>query len=381
MKIHEYQAKELFANYGIPVPPQTLAMTPDEVYEAAGTYGGTVAVKAQVHVGGRGKAGGIKVVKNADEARAAGERILGMDIKGITVKKVIVVESDAEIVKEAYLGIILDRSAKGISFICSAEGGVDIEEVAATTPEKILTFHTLSADEFPEAEARKVAGKLFEDETTAEPVLNVMRGLFKVFVEKDCSLAEINPLVLNDRGEVVALDGKINFDENALFRQPDVEALRDMDEEDPNEIEAKEKGLSFIQLDGDIGCMVNGAGLAMATMDMIKFFGGEPANFLDVGGSSSPAKVIHAFKLLMGNPNVKAILVNIFGGITRCDDIAEGILESYKQIEINLPIVIRLSGTNAEEGMAMLKDTPLITAETFEAAVKKAIELSKGGAA
>ena len=381
MKIHEYQAKELFGNYGIPVPPQTLATTPDEVHEAARKYGGTVAVKAQVHVGGRGKAGGIKVVPNADEARAAGERILGMDIKGITVKKVIVVESDAEIVKEAYLGVILDRSVKGISFICSAEGGVDIEEVAATAPEKILTFHTCSADEFPEDEARKVAGQLFDDEATAEPVLNVMRGLFKLFVEKDCSLAEINPLVLNDRGEVVALDGKINFDENALYRQPDVEALRDMDEEDPNEIEAKEKGLSFIQLDGDIGCMVNGAGLAMATMDMIKVFGGEPANFLDVGGSSSPAKVIHAFKLLMGNPNVKAILVNIFGGITRCDDIAEGILESYKQIEINLPIVIRLSGTNAEEGMAMLKDTPLITAETFEAAVKKAIALSKGGAA
>lgn len=378
MKIHEYQAKELFGHYGIPVPPQKLATTPDEVYEAARAFGGTVAVKAQVHVGGRGKAGGIKVVKNADEARAAGERILGMDIKGITVKKVIVVESDAEIVKEAYLGVILDRTVKGLSFICSAAGGVDIEEVAATTPEKIITFHTSSADEFPEDEARKVAGTLFEDEATKEQVLKVMRGLFKLFVEKDCSLAEINPLVLNDRGDVVALDGKINFDDNALFRQPDVEALRDMDEEDVNEIEATEKGLSFIQLDGDIGCMVNGAGLAMATMDMIKIFGGEPANFLDVGGSSSPEKVVHAFRLLLGNPNVNAILVNIFGGITRCDDIAQGILESYKQIEITRPVVIRLSGTNAEEGMKLLEGTPLITAGSFEAAVKKAIALAKG---
>ncbi len=380
MKIHEYQAKELFADYGIPVPPQQLAVTPDAVYEAARKFGGTVAVKAQVHVGGRGKAGGIKVVPNADEARAAGERILGMDIKGIPVKKVIVVESAAEIVKEAYLGVILDRGVKGISFICSAEGGVDIEEVAAKTPEKILTFHTLSR-EFPEEEARTFAGQLFNDDATEQSVLNVMRGLFRLLIEKDCSLAEINPLVLNDRGEVVALDGKINFDDNALFRLPDIEALRDMDEEDVNEIEAKEKGLSFIQLDGDIGCMVNGAGLAMATMDMIKFFGGEPANFLDVGGSSSPDKVIHAFKLLMGNAKVKAILVNIFGGITRCDDIAKGILESYKQIDITLPIVIRLSGTNAEEGMAMLEGTPLITAESFEAAVKKAIALSKGEAA
>ncbi len=377
MKIHEYQAHELFRKYGIVVPPYTPATTPDEAYAAAHAFGGRVAVKAQVHVGGRGKAGGIKVVKNADEARAAAERILGMDIKGITVKKLVVVESHAEIVREAYLGAILDRGAKGISFICSAAGGVDIEEVAAKTPEKIMTFHAFS-DVFPEDEARQVAGQLFHDEATAAPVLEVMRGLFRLFIEKDCSLAEINPLVLNDRGEVVALDGKINFDDNALYRQPDIVALRDMDEEDEKEIEAKEKGLSFVQLDGDIGCMVNGAGLAMATMDMIRHFGGAPANFLDVGGSSSPDKVVHAFTLLMGNPKIKAILVNIFGGITRCDDIARGILESYKRVDINRPMVIRLSGTNAEEGMRMLEGTPLITADSFEAAVKKAIALSKG---
>lgn len=380
MKIHEYQAKELFGMYGIPAPAQKLAMTSDEAYAAARAFGGTVAVKAQVHVGGRGKAGGIKVVPNADEARAAAEHILGMEIKGITVKKVMVVESDAEIVREAYLGVILDRAVKGISFICSAAGGVDIEEVAAKTPEKILTFHAFSRA-FPEAEARRVAGTLFNDDTTVEPVLNIMRGLFRLFIEKDCSLAEINPLVLNDRGEVAALDGKINFDDNALYRHPDIVALRDMDEEDENEIEAKEKGLSFVQLDGHIGCMVNGAGLAMATMDMIKIFGGEPANFLDVGGSSSPDKVVHAFKLLMSNPKVQAILINIFGGITRCNDIARGILESYEQVEINRPIVIRLSGTNAEAGLRLLEGTPLIPADSFGTAIKKAVALSRGEAA
>lgn len=380
MKIHEYQAKELFRQYGIAVPPDQVVETAEAARDVAAKFGGTVAVKAQVHVGGRGKAGGIKVVNGPEAAYEAAQRILGMDIKGITVKKLLVVESHAEIVKEAYLGVILDRSVKGISFICSAEGGVDIEEVAATMPEKIIQFHTTSKT-FPEADARAVAGKLFNDDATADAVLNAMRGLFNLLVEKDGSLAEINPLVLNDHGEVVALDGKVNFDDNALFRLPDVEALRDMDEEDPNEIEAKAKGLSFIQLDGEIGCMVNGAGLAMATMDMIKFYGGEPANFLDVGGSSSPEKVIHAFKLLMSNPKVKAILVNIFGGITRCDDIARGILESYKQIDIHLPIVIRLSGTNAEEGMQLLEGTPLVTADSFGAAVQKAIALSKGEAA
>ncbi len=377
MKIHEYQAKELFREYGIPAPPQALAITPDEVQTAAERYGGTVAVKAQVHVGGRGKAGGIQVVKSPAEARAAGEKILGMEIKGITVKKVIVVESHAEILKEAYLGVILDRGEKGISFICSPEGGVDIEEVAERTPDKILKF-TATSSEFPEEKARAHAGRLFDDEATAEPVLEIMRGLFHLFREKDCSLAEINPLVQNDRGEVMALDGKINFDDNALFRQPDIEALRDPDEEDPDEIEAKEAGLSFVSLDGDIGCMVNGAGLAMATMDIIQHYGGRPANFLDVGGSSSPEKVVKAFELLTRNPNVRSILINIFGGITRCDDIANGILESRRRIDLDIPIVIRLSGTNADKGLEMLKDASLITAETLAEAVQKAIALAKG---
>jgi len=376
MKIHEYQAKALFREYGIAAPDEHLVHTPAEARAAAESFGATVAVKAQVHVGGRGKAGGIKVVHNPEDAFAAAQKILGMDIKGITVKKVTVVESSAAIVREAYLGVILDRGVKGISFICSAEGGVDIEEVAATMPEKIITFHTTSR-EFPEAEARAVAGQLFQDEATADPVLQVMRGLFKLFVEKDCSLAEINPLVLNSRNEIVALDGKINFDENALYRQPDVLAMRDLDEEDINEIEAKEKGLSFVQLDGDIGCMVNGAGLAMATMDMIQFYGGTPANFLDVGGSSNPEKVVHAFRLLTRNPKVKAILVNIFGGITRCDDIARGMLQAFEQIDITLPIVVRLSGTNAEEGMKLLEGTSLITADSFGGAVQAVIAAAK----
>lgn len=375
MKIHEYQAKQLFSGYGIPVPPGDIALSVEEVRRIAGQITGTVAVKAQVHVGGRGKAGGIKVAQTPEDAATAAQSILGMDIKGSTVRKVWV-EQAADIRKEAYLGIIVDRAAKGITFICSAAGGVDIEEVAAQTPDQIIRFTTKSKT-FPEKQAQEVAAALFEDQAAAPAVVEIMRNLFRVFVEKDCSLAEINPLVLTGSGDVIALDGKINIDDNALFRLPDMVELRDMDEEDVNEIIAKEKGLSFVQLDGTIGCMVNGAGLAMATMDMIQFFGGTPANFLDVGGSSSPEKVVHAFRLLMQNPNVKAILVNIFGGITRCDDIARGILASYEQIDIQLPIVIRLSGTNAEAGMALLANTPLITASTFEEAVKRAIALAK----
>ena len=379
MKIHEYQAKELFRSYDMPAPSGEIATSPSDARAIAERIGGVVAVKSQVHVGGRGKAGGIAIAKSADEAEEAAGRILGMDIKGCTVRKVLI-EGGADIAKEAYLGVIVDRSSKAIGFIASAEGGVEIEEVAAKTPEKILRFSTTSKT-FPEADARKIAGKLFNDESTADTVTEFMRKLFTLFVEKDCSLAEINPLVLTGAGEVVALDGKINFDDNALFRHPDVVELRDMDEENVNEIEAKEKGLSYVELDGDIGCMVNGAGLAMATMDMIALFGGNPANFLDVGGSSNPEKVVNAFKLILGKGGIKAILINIFGGITRCDDIARGILTSYEQIEIDVPVVIRLSGTNAEEGKALLEGSSLIPADTFSGAVKKVIALSKGGVA
>jgi len=376
MKIHEYQAKQLFQQMGIPVPSGILATTPDEVAKATSAHGGVVAIKAQVHVGGRGKAGGIKVVKTPEDARSAAQKILGMDIKGSKVRKVWV-ENGSSIAREAYLGITLDRAQRGILFIASAAGGIDIEEVAEKTPEKIIKFRTFSKA-FPEAEARAAAGKLFDDVSLTEPVLDLMRKLFDLFVQKDCSLAEINPLVLTNDGKVIALDGKLNFDDNALFRHPEIEELRDMDEENPNEILAKSKGLSYVQLDGDIGCMVNGAGLAMATMDMVKLFGGNPANFLDVGGSSNPEKVIHAFKIILSTGSIKAVLINIFGGITRCDDIARGILESFKQITIGVPVVVRLTGTNAEEGLQLLKGSSLIPASTFSEAVRKVIVASGG---
>jgi succinyl-CoA synthetase beta subunit len=376
MKIHEYQAKQLFAACGIPVPPGRLAHTEEEAGLAAREMNALVAVKAQVHVGGRGKAGGIKLAHNADEARAAAAKILGMNIKGSIVNKVWI-EKGSAIAREAYLGITLDRSQRSILFIASAAGGIDIEEVAEKTPEKIIRFHTLSKT-FPEAEARAAAGKLFESEAHTEPVLDIMRKAFQLFVDKDCSLVEINPLVLTKDGQVIALDGKMNFDDNALFRRPEIEELRDMAEENPSEIHAKAKGLSFVQLDGDIGCMVNGAGLAMATMDMVQLYGGKPANFLDVGGSSNPEKVIHAFKLILAAGNIKAVLINIFGGITRCDDIARGILESFKQIKIDVPVVVRLTGTNSEEGLKMLEGSSLIPAKTFSEAVRKVIVAAGG---
>lgn len=376
MKIHEYQAKQLFRQFAIPVPEGQLARSPQEAAQCARSLGGVVAVKAQVHAGGRGKAGGIKVVKTPEDAQAAAEKILGMNIRGSTVRK-LWVEKGSAIDREAYLGITLDRSKRAILFIASAAGGIDIEEVAEKTPEKIIRFHTASRA-FPEAEARAAAGQLFGDAKYAGPVLDIMRKLFDLFVKTDASLAEINPLVLTKDGQVIALDGKLNFDDNALFRHAEIEELRDMDEENPNEILAKAKGLSYVQLEGDIGCMVNGAGLAMATMDMVKLFGGNPANFLDVGGSSNPDKVVNAFKIILGSGKIKAVLINIFGGITRCDDIARGILESFKQIEIAVPVVVRLTGTNAEEGLKLLSGSKLIPAVTFSEAVRKVIEASGG---
>jgi succinyl-CoA synthetase beta subunit len=376
MKIHEYQAKEIFRKGGLAVPHGEVAQTPDEAAAAAARLGGTVAVKAQVHVGGRGKAGGIKLAKSPDEARDVATKILGMQIKGSTVRKVLI-ERGSAIAKEAYLAVTIDRSAKGILFIASAAGGIDIEEVAAKTPEKILRV-TTPRKVFPEADARKVAAQLFGDEKTAPAVLQVMKNLFKLFVEKDCSLAEINPLVLTKDGDVIALDGKINIDDNALFRHPELESLRDPGEENANELLAREKGLSYVELEGNIGCMVNGAGLAMATMDMIKLFGGRPANFLDVGGSSNPEKVVNAFKIILSRPGIKAVLINIFGGITRCDDIARGILEAFKQMTISVPVVVRLTGTNAEIGLELLKGSVLKPAATFAQAVQKVIECAGG---
>ncbi len=375
MKIHEYQAKELFAQFNIPTKLGRVATSPEEAGAIARAIGGPVVVKAQVHTGGRGKAGGVKLAYSPEEAQQKAAAILGMDIKGSHVNKVLVVGS-ADIEQEVYLAVILDRSSRGILFMASAEGGMEIEELAKTAPEKIHRFTTLTRA-FPEEDARRVAPLLFGS-AHAVAVLGIMRNLFRLFLELDCSLVEINPLVLTPSGEVVALDGKVNFDDNALFRHPEVEALRDLAEENANEVDAKSFGLSYVELEGDIGCMVNGAGLAMATMDMIKLFGGQPANFLDVGGSSNPDKVVQAFRIILSRPGIKAILINIFGGITRCDDIARGILTAFERTAIDVPIVVRLTGTNSEEGLELLKGTALIPANTFSEAVKKVIEAAGG---
>ena len=375
MKIHEYQAKELFASAGIPTQRGTVATTPEEAEQQARAIGRTVVVKSQVHAGGRGKAGGVKLARTPEEARAKAQAILGMNIKGSVVLKVLIADA-ADIAHEVYLAIILDRSVRGILFMASAEGGMDIEELAVKAPEKILRFHTLTRA-FPEEAARAAAPQLFGP-AHAEAVLDIMRKLFKLFLDTDCSLVEINPLVLTPDGHIVAVDGKMNFDDNALYRQPAIEALRDLGEENANEIEAKARGLSYVELEGDICCMVNGAGLAMATMDMIKLFGGKPANFLEVGGSSNPEKAVNPYRIILNQPGIKAVLINMCGGITRCDDIARGILEAFKRMTISLPVVVRLTGTNAEEGLALLKGTQLIPAASFAEAVRKVIEAAGG---
>jgi len=375
MNIHEYQAKGLFKAAGIPVPEGKLALSVQEAVDAYETLSSpVVAVKAQVHVGGRGKAGGVKLAKNSDDVKEAAESILGLDIKGHIVHR-LWIEKGSDIKKEAYLSVILDRAEKKIGFIASSEGGMDIEEVADSTPDKILMFGSTDYS-FPEAEAQKAAEELFGGEGV-EGAMDIMRKLFTLFIEKDFQLAEINPLVLTGSGDVIALDGKVTIDDNALMRQTELEELRDLIEDDPAEQDAKSNGLSFIQLDGDIGCMVNGAGLAMATLDMINLYGGDPANFLDVGGSSNPEKVVHAFRLILAGGNVKAVLINIFGGITRCDDVAKGILKAFDTMDINVPVVVRLAGTNAKEGNKLLEGSKLIPAETFSEAVKKTIALGK----
>lgn len=379
MKIHEYQGRELFREYGIPTPDGILATTPDEAVKAAEALGLPVVIKAQVHVGGRGKAGGVKVVKTAAEARSTAERILNLRIKDLPVRKVYISPA-VNIAKEVYLGVLIDRGARKIVFIGCAEGGVEIEETARTHPEKILRFECTAAEigNLPKDRVTAFTRRLFPDAKEAEQAADIMVRMGKLFNEKDASLVEINPLIVDDRGRMMALDAKVLLDDNALFRHPELERLRDMDSEDKDELDAKAVGLSFIRLDGTIGCMVNGAGLAMATMDTIKHFGGAPANFLDVGGSSDPEKVVAAFKLILKDPKVKAILINIFGGITRCDDIAKGILKSLEMMQVNVPIVIRLKGTNEEEGRKLLEGTALETARTLAEGATKAARL--GGA-
>lgn len=377
MKIHEYQAKEIFATYKIPVQQQVVCTTVNEVEQAFESMKHPVVVKAQVLIGGRGKAGGIKYCTTREKATDAAKNILGMDIKGLTVEKVLVCKA-VEITKEYYVGLINDRNTKSVILMVSAEGGVEIEEVAKTNPEKILKFAIDPLVGLQPHQARNVFFKFMADGNHVRQAADILVKLYNLYIEKDCSLAEINPLVIDDQNNVIALDAKVNFDDNALFRHPDYEALADYTEDEKLEVDAKEKGLSYIKLDGNIGCMVNGAGLAMATMDMIKLYGGEPANFLDIGGSSNPKKVVYAMEYLLNDKKVKAVLINIFGGITRCDDVARGLIEAFSQMEVNIPIVIRLSGTNAEQGRELLANhKSLITAETMGEAARKVIEAAK----
>ena len=375
MKIHEYQAKEIFATFGIPVPKGKMATTPDEARAIATEYGRPVMVKAQVHVGGRGKAGGIKYSANADEAFANAEKILGMDIKGLTVRRVLVTEA-SDIAHEVYCGIIIDRAAKKPVIMVSAEGGIDIEEVAAKTPEKIHKLHVDPILGIQGYQARELAYKVYSDPNTANQAAKIIQKLYRCFMESDCTLAEINPLVTTPSGEVIALDAKINIDDNALYRHKDFEGLRDVAPAEVSENEAREMGLSFVGLHGNIGCVVNGAGLAMATMDLVKHYGGEPANFLDIGGSSNPDKVVTAMRIILRDPNVKAILFNIFGGITRCDDVANGIVKAVAEFKPRVPIVVRLTGTNEEQARVILANSNLPAADTMDGVVMKAIELA-----
>jgi succinyl-CoA synthetase beta subunit len=375
MKIHEYQAKEIFASFGIPVPKGKVAFSADEARNLAAEIGKPVMVKAQVHVGGRGKAGGIKYCANPDEAYGNAENIIGMNIKGLIVHKVLVTEA-TDISHEAYVGIIVDRAAKKPVIMVSAEGGIDIEEVAAKTPEKIHKLHIDPILGMKSYQARQLAYKVYSNPETAKQAASIILKLYRCFMEADASLVEINPLVTTPSGNVVALDAKVNLDDNALYRHPDFEKLRDVAPQEEAENEAREAGLSFVGLSGNIGCVVNGAGLAMATMDLVKHYGGEPANFLDIGGSSNPDKVVTAMRIILRDPNVKAILFNIFGGITRCDDVANGIVKAVNEFRPSVPIVVRLTGTNETEARAILAQAQLQGAETMVEVVTKAIALA-----
>ena len=358
------------------MPDGVVCHTVEEVKEKVPNDDKLRVVKAQVHVGGRGKAGGVKLARTKEEAIEKAGQILGMDIKGLTVEKVLVAEA-VDIEKEFYVGLINDRNSKSVTLMASAEGGVEIEEVAKTNPEKIIKMSIDPTMGLMDWQARKIALQLMNDPAQIRQAASILAKLYKLYIETDASLAEINPLVLTPDKRVLAIDGKMNFDDNALFRQPEILAMREVTPDEQKEIEANEKGLSYIKLDGNIGCMVNGAGLAMATMDMIKLYGGDPANFLDIGGSSNPQKVVDAMNILLSDTNVKAVMINIFGGITRCDDVARGLVAALTTIKTDIPIVIRLSGTNAKEGLAIIKEFGLPTVSTMSEAAKKAIELSR----
>lgn len=375
MKIHEYQAKEIFHAAGIPVPPGKVASTVQDAVAIADEINRPVMVKAQVHVGGRGKAGGVKYAENLEAAKIWSQRILGMDIKGLEVKKVLITEA-VEITSETYLGIILDRATKCPVIMISAAGGIDIEEVAAKTPEKIFKLAVNPRVGLRSFEARNLAYKVFRDIKLVRQVGDIIMKLYDVFWKVDASLVEINPLITTPINQVIAIDAKVNIDDNGMFRQKAIEGMRDLDAEKPAEVEAKNAGLTFIKLDGNIGCIVNGAGLAMATMDLVKHYGGDPANFLDIGGSSNPDKVLNAMRIILSDPNVRAILINIFGGITRCDDVANGIVAAFKELNPDVPVVTRLTGTNEVKARKIMKEINLPTAPTLDEVVQKAIKLA-----
>jgi len=379
VNIHEYQAKDILRGYGVPIPPGDVATTAEEAEQIARRIGRTVVVKAQVHAGGRGKAGGVKLAKTPEEAREVAGRILGMQIKGLTVQKVLVTDA-ADIASEAYVGVILDRASKKPVFMVSPAGGIDIEEVAAKTPEKIMRLPIDTRYGLMPFQAMELGFFLFSDATKARAAAKIMKQLYDAFMATGASLAEINPLVVTPAGEVLALDAKISVDDNELDRLPKIAALRDESAEEPSEVQARNASLTFIKLDGNVGCVVNGAGLAMATMDLVKFYGGEPANFLDIGGSSNPEKVVNALRIITADPSVKAILFNIFGGITRTDDVANGIVTATKQNPLKVPIVIRLTGTNEEIAMKILQENGFSASSDMDEAVQKAVQLAKGAA-
>jgi succinyl-CoA synthetase beta subunit len=375
MNIHEFQAREVFRKAGIPVPPGDVAETPEQAEAIARELGARVVVKAQVHSGGRGKAGGVKLASTPEEAKGYASAILGMDIKGLTVEKVLVTPAE-EIATEAYVGCLVDRAAQSVTFMVSSEGGVDIEEVAHTKPEAIKKLTIDPRYGLLPHEAYWLACALYDDPALVKQATRILSQLYDAFVMAGASLAEINPLITTPSGEVKAIDAKMSVDDSELFRRPEIAAFRDLSAEPASETKAREADLSYVKLDGNVGCCVNGAGLAMATMDLVKYYGGEPANFLDIGGSSNPDKVVAALEIITSDPNVKVILFNIFGGITRCDDVANGIVAASKRIDINVPLVIRLTGTNEEEGVRILEEAGMKAATSMDEVVEQAVALA-----
>ena len=386
MNIHEYQGKELFKKFGVAVPRGVFCQSVEEAVRAAETLGGKVwVVKAQIHAGGRGQGGGVKIAKSIDEVRQYASQILGMQLityqngpEGQKVRRLLI-EEGADIRKEYYVSVLTDRRSQKVTMIASAEGGMNIEEVAHHSPEKILTYYIDPADGLTDTQAADLAIGIGIPDASVERAVKLLKGMYQCYMQTDASLVEVNPLILEGTGDIKALDAKIIIDDNSLYRQPEVMEMRDFDEEDPNEIAASKFGLAYISLDGNIGCLVNGAGLAMATMDTIKLFGGEPANFLDVGGGATTEKVTEAFKIMIGNSNVKGILVNIFGGIMKCDTIANGVITAVRETQLNVPLVVRMKGTNEELGKQLLRDSglPIIPADSMAEAAEKIVAAVK----